>query len=80
MAPKSSRRNRSNETRTKEIGRPMKKLPIGVAITLIVIQVLVFASSAQAKRRTVFEPNSGYCLSLVHVGNIKYCKERRGKW
>ena len=58
----------------------MKTLPTGVAIALIVIQVLVFASPAQAKRRTVFELNSGYCLSLVHVGNTKYCKERRGKW
>jgi hypothetical protein len=79
MVPNSFRRNRGNENRTKEIGRPMKTLPIGVAIALIVVQVLVFASPAQAKRRTVFEPKSGYCLSLVHVSNIKYCKERRGK-
>ena len=58
----------------------MTKLLIGVGFAALVIQIAAFAPAAQAKRRTVFEPHSGYCQSLVHVRNTRFCKERGGRW
>lgn len=58
----------------------MKCFQIGVAIAFCLIEVLIHASSAQATRRIVFDPHSGYCQSLIHVRNTKHCRERGGRW
>ena len=44
------------------------------------IAVTFVAAPLTASARIKDEPNSGFCKSGKHVGNIKRCKENGGRW
>lgn len=56
----------------------MKSLLFAVAVVFIVAPMLTTVSPAHAVR-VVFVPDSGYCLSGVHVRSVKNCREFGGR-
>jgi len=59
----------------------MKGFSLAVAVGFIVALTLTAISPAHATRRIVMEPNSGYCLSGLHVRDVRRaCREFGGRW
>jgi hypothetical protein len=57
----------------------MKVLALAVTLGCILVPMLIATSPAQASRRIVFDPNSGYCKSGAHVRNVRNCAENGGR-
>jgi hypothetical protein len=49
------------------------------ATVLATLALLALAAMSAEARKTKDMPNSGFCASGKHVGNVKNCKENGGK-